>query len=48
MATHVEKLATSLEILKNLIGNSKRAIFSLQNFRGCTKNDLLRLAFLWK
>lgn len=46
MATHSEKLATSLEILKDLIGNSKRAIFKSTEFSRVHKERLVKAGFL--
>src|ERR1700722_17781883 len=46
MATHSEKLATSLETLKKLIGDSKRAIFKSTEFSRVHKERLVKAGFL--
>ncbi len=46
MATQTEKLGTSLEILKKLIGNSKRAIFKSKEFSRVHRERLVKAGFL--
>ncbi len=46
MATHTEKLSTSLEILKGLVGESKRAIFKSREFSRVHKERLVKAGFL--
>lgn len=46
MATHVEKLATSLGILKEHVGDSKRAIFKSTEFSRVHRERLVKAGFL--
>jgi len=46
MATHAEKLATSLGILKDLVGDSKRAIFKSTEFSRVHRERLVKAGFL--
>ena len=48
MATHAEKLATSLGILKELVGDSKRAIFKSTEFSRVHRERLVKAGFLIK
>lgn len=46
MATHAEKLATSLGVLKELVGDSKRVIFKSTEFSRVHKERLIKAGFL--
>ncbi len=46
MATQAEKLSTSLEILKDVVGESKRAIFKSTDFSRVHKERLVKAGFL--
>ena len=46
MAIHAEKLATSLGILKDLVGDSKRAIFKSTEFSRVHRERLVKAGFL--
>jgi hypothetical protein len=46
MATQAEKLSTSLEFLKDLVGDSKRAIFKSSEFSRVHKERLIKAGFL--
>jgi len=48
MATQAEKLVTSLEILKNLVKDSKRAVFKSTEFSRVHKERLLKAGFLFE